>query len=398
MPLPNLICSPLNLVPKAGSKGKYRLIHNLTFLYDHNSINANIPDDEAKVEYLKFNNVIHLGLKHGVTAHTGKVDFDTAFRNFPVLFQHLLVLRFTLDVKYFINSSMAFGTCSSCKIFEEFAGAVQWALENETKSKDFSHYLDDFIMIHAIKSVCACYMATMQDICHFIGAPLSKKKTEGPTQKITFLGMLIDFFNQIITIPKEKVDKAIEMITEAISTLGKTGSAKGKVSVRDIQKITGTLNFFCHAIPCGRPFLRRLYDLQSKAIPSKYRGKTGIKPNPNFLVRINEGTRCDLALWLHFLNDREFYHHRQIPFLRFISTEQGPLLFADASGNSCLGFGCYYPENGERSYGRWPVGLFRENGREKIPSIALLELLAIVMAVEIWAPELQERNPVAFRQ
>ena len=137
MPLLNLICSPLNLVPKAGSKGKYRLIHNLAFPYDHNSVNTNIPDNEAKVEYLKFDNVIHLGLKHGVTVHAGKVDFDAAFRNFPVLLQQLSVLSFTLDDKYFINSSMAFGARSSCKIFEEFATAIQWALEKETKSKDF---------------------------------------------------------------------------------------------------------------------------------------------------------------------------------------------------------------------------------------------------------------------
>ena len=198
-------------------------------------------------------------------------------------------------------------------------------------------------MINAIRSVCVWYMEVMQNICNYIGAPLSAKKTEGPTQVITFLGMLIDFFHQTITIPKEKVDKAVEMITEAIASLSKTGNAKGKVSVHDIPKITGTLNFFCRAIPCGRPFLCRLYDLQSKAIPSKHRGRAGIKPNPNFLVRLNEGTRHNLAMWLKFLNSPNFYNHRQIPFLRFIGTEQGPLLFTDASGNSRLGFWLLLP-------------------------------------------------------
>ena len=65
-PLPGLICSPLNLVPKAGNPGKYRLIHNLAFPYNEDSVNANIPDHEAKVEYQKFDVAIKLGLKHAV--------------------------------------------------------------------------------------------------------------------------------------------------------------------------------------------------------------------------------------------------------------------------------------------------------------------------------------------
>ena len=39
-----LHCSPLNLVPKAGNPGEFRFIHNLAYPYDHNSVNANIPD------------------------------------------------------------------------------------------------------------------------------------------------------------------------------------------------------------------------------------------------------------------------------------------------------------------------------------------------------------------
>ena len=289
-PLDNLICSPLNLVPKAGSKEKkYRLIHNLAYPYDDNSVNANIPDSEAKVEYLTFDNVIKLGLKHGVTANAGKVDFDAAFRNFPVSAEQLAVLGFTLDSKFFINSSMAFGARSSCKIFEEFATAIQWALQEKTQSDDFSHYLDDFIMIHAEREICRWYMNVMQAMCHYIGAPLSEAKTEGPLQIIKFLGLIINFLKQTITIPKDKVDNAIKLIQEIISSLAKEGNAKGKVTVRDIQKLTGTLNFFCKAIPCGRPFLRRLYDLQSKAIPLRHRGKRGIKANPAHKVRLTEG-------------------------------------------------------------------------------------------------------------
>ena len=123
-PLPNLICSPLNLVPKAGDSSKYHLIHNLAHPYNRNSVNVNIPDSEATVSYLKFDEVIKLALKHGPGAVASKVDYDSAFRLFPIIVDDLCLLGFTLNDRYYINSSMAIGSCSSCKIFEEFAVAM----------------------------------------------------------------------------------------------------------------------------------------------------------------------------------------------------------------------------------------------------------------------------------
>ena len=333
-PLPGLICSPLNLVLKAGSKGKFRLIHNLAYPYNENSINATIPDYEAKVEYLKFNHVIKLGLQHGISMHTGKVDFDVAFRNFPTILRDLAVMGFRLDDHFYINSSMAFGARSSCKIFEEFATAIQWAIEQRTASKDTSHYLDNFIFMHKFRAICKWYMEIMQNLCRYIGTPLSDKKTEGPTQQITFLGLLIDFFRQVVKIPEDKIGKAMELITNALNTLSLTDkNSKGKVTVKELQKITGILNFLCKAVPSGRPFLRRLYDLQAKVVPASLRHLPGVKANPKFKIRLDKGATKDLVMWLRFLQTDSMSIHREVPFTQFIGCKQGPLLFANASGN-----------------------------------------------------------------
>ena len=192
VPLLNLICSPLNLVPKACDPTKHRLIHNLAHPYNKDSVNANIPDKEAAVTYTKFDEVIRLALKHGKSAAASKVDFDAAFRFFPIHLNDLFLLGFTLDGKFYINCAMAFRSRSSCKIFEEFACAIQWCLEQVTASKDLSHYLDDFIMIHRDFSTCLWYKLLMQDLCSEIGAPLSAKKTVGPVHIISFLSLLID--------------------------------------------------------------------------------------------------------------------------------------------------------------------------------------------------------------
>ena len=383
-PLENLICSPLNLVKKAGDPSKFRLIHNLAHPYNEDSINANIPDSEATVSYIKFDEVVKLALKHGKSAVASKLDFDAAFRLFPIIVHNLALLGFFLHGKYYINCSMAFGSRSSCKIFEEFATAIQWCLEEMTKSKDLSHYLDDFIMIHKNFQICLGYMQTMQQLCADIGAPLSAKKTVGPVHAITFLGLLVDFVKQVVKIPQDKLDRAVELIDMAMASKKiRNKNQRGKITVRLIQQITGTLNFLCRAIPSGRPFLGRLY--RAVATVTMENGKA----NPNFKIRLNKGLEQDLLMWKKFLQNEEFAKHREIPFTRFLGqNEKGPLIFADSAGAASRGYGFVFPELGLWSYGVWPKEFFQQ----KVPSIMLLELYAIVLAVDTWAPFLRNKQ------
>ena len=175
------------------------------------------------------------------------------------------LLGFTLDDLYYINASMAFGARSSCKIFEEFACAVQWIWEKETESKDVSHYLDDFLFIHELLKICKWYMRKLKSICEFIGAPLSSEKCVGPFQQLEFLGLLLNFAKQTLAVSKEKVNKALNLISCFLETLLETDkNKKGKVTVVQIQSLTGLLNFLCRAVPAGRAFTRRLYNLQKK--------------------------------------------------------------------------------------------------------------------------------------
>ena len=268
--MPNLICSPLNLVPKPGNPGKFHLIHNLAYPYDHNSVNANIPDVNAKVTYQKFDMVVQLGLKHSLGCYTGKMDFDVAFHNIPIHLQDLPLLGFTLDNLYFINSTLAFGARSRCKIFEEFANTIQWILDHETGSANTSHYLCDFIMVHASHDTCTSYMAKLQAICSFISTPLSPDKTQGPCQIITYLRLTLNFLKQVVQIPLDKINKVLDQINSILSSYEtKNKNMKGKVQVRQLQQLTGLLNFICKAIPCGCPFLCRLYNLQQRCFHHK---------------------------------------------------------------------------------------------------------------------------------
>ena len=257
-------------------------------------------------------------------------------------------------------------------------------MEQITQSKDISHYLNDFIMIHRKFEKCLEYMTEMQNMCDRMGAPLSEKKTVGPVHIITFLGLLIDLITQVIQIPKDKVDKAVNLLNQVLDSKNHPNkNQRGKIMVRLLQQITGTLNFFCHAIPSGYLFIGRMY----KAIATVT--IEGNKPNPKFKIRVNKGIEDDVRMWLKFLMDPSFARHREIPFTTFLGRmEDGPLIYVDSAGCTTKGFRCIFPEHRLWAFGAWPRDFFTQ----KKPNIMLLELYAIVIAVDTWAPLLRNKH------
>ena len=186
----------------------------------------------------------------------------------------------------------------------------------------------------------------------------------------------------------EKINKALDQIDNILSSQQtKNKNMKGKIQVRQVQQLTGLLNFICKAVPCGHPFLRRLYDLQAKVLPPQTVCCT--KPKPHYKIHLSKGARQDLLMWKKFLSNPDFQIHREVKVLHLLSeSNQGLQIFADAAGNATLGFGCVFPEKGIWAYAHWPLGFFKQ----QTPSISLLELYAIVIAVEMWAHLLQGKQ------
>ena len=90
-----------------------------------------------------------------------------------------------------------------------------------------------------------------------------------------------------------------------------------------------------------------------------------------------------------FLDDKAEDKVKSVPFLsRLQIFNDQIMLFADASGNPSLGMGLQF--QGEWRQGLWhDTTLFSDDFR---PNIALLELLAIVAAVETWAHHLSGKR------
>lgn len=372
-PLPNMVYSPLHLVPKAGDVKKHRLIHNLAFPYNQESVNRCIPPEQSSVSYHYIDELIQLAMELGPNIWGCRVDFSHAFRNLPVILEDLALLGFTLDGKFYLNSSVPFGSASSCQIFERVATVLEWIVTNETAWKWISHYLDDFPMLAKKRLQLFIQIEKYMALMEHIGMPIAKEKTLGPTQWLEYLGLLLNLVNMTLQVPEEKRSKNVKRIDKLIDTFHNRKSP----TVKDIQKVAGSLNFICAAIPAGRVFIADLFKL--------IRSKDGEQVKQSHHRRISREVYEDLLVFRTFLNEHAKPEFRSIPFLvKQQVTQESLELFADASGAKGNGFGCVFGSHW--TFGSWSqTSIFQHTN----PNIALLELYAIVVAVELWAKQLK---------
>ena len=120
------------------------------------------------------------------------------------------------------------------------------------KKQCLINYLDDYIFCSLQEEVCNHMMETFLSICQYIGCPISQEKTEFTTDIIVFLGVLLNGRTLTLSLPKDKVERALYLL--------QTYMRNKKATIHFIQRLTGTLNFLNKVITPGRTFTRRMYD------------------------------------------------------------------------------------------------------------------------------------------
>ena len=375
IPFEHYIQSPIGLVPKDGGKNT-RLIFHLSYPRGKGlSVNANTPVEKCTVKYPDFNDAIQLCIQQGRNCKMAKSDMQSAFRNLGMKKSawKFLVMKATspLDGKtyYFVDKCMPFGASISCSHFQRFSNAVKHIVQWKTK-RNLVNYLDDYFFVALLQLLCNNQVRTFLQVCEMINFPVSLEKTFWANTYMTFLGLLIDTVNQCVCIPVEKIAKAVNLITEVL------GKKSGKLTLNQLQKICGFLNFLGRCVIPGRAFTRRLY---------AYTSNDKLKPHHH--IRINREMRQDLTMWLTFLEHPTVYCR---PFLDFTKTLKADEIemFSDASGKIGMGAIC------NKS---WMIQMWEESFIKKYkPSIEYLELFAVVAGVLKWIHRFKNRRIILF--
>lgn len=262
--------------------------------------------------------------------------------------------------------------CRSCQIFQEFSNSLAHIVRAHTQ-QELDWYLDDYFFADICRNNCDWQVTIFLAICRDINFPVSQEKTIWSTQEIIFLGLLINTLLQLVVIPGDKRDKAVDALNRTLRSK--------KVKVHELQKLTGQLNFLSKAVVPGRAFTRRMYNKFSNMKQYHH-------------IRVDSELKLDCQVWYQFLLNpcnvaRPFADFEEQTVSEVIN------LTSDASLNQSLGFAGVFKRpgiNGQMTTSwfaqKWPAKFIQKSKC----SIEVAELIGTCTAVTVWADELKGRR------
>ena len=351
-PLPNLQCSGVGVVPKKNNT--WRMIMHLS-APNMLSINDGINKEDYSLHYSSIDDATRLVAKLGRNCFLAKIDLKSAFRLIPIATSDWELLGIRWRDSYYVDKQLPFGLRSAPFLFNQLASALHWILSNNYQLSNLIHYLDDFLILERTCTKCQQSKHTMINLCHRLQIPLSWEKLEGPSNRISFLGIEIDTTAWVLRLPDDKLKALLYELT--------LWSDRKTCSKRQLLSLIGKLSYATKVMPAGRIFLRRLIDLSTHVRALHHH------------LHLNSQARADI-LWWHTLLPT---WNGSAPILEPTWSSSSSLhLFTDASATH--GFGAYY--NGSWFRGPWLP--HQQTDSAAGISITWQELYAIVVATMAW--------------
>jgi hypothetical protein len=100
--------------------------------------------------------------------------------------------------KYYYDKVLPFVLRNVPSIFNQLSDALEWILLNKCNISFVCHILDDFILIEPpavlapYNSLCQQSLTHMLSTFQTINIAIAQGKTQGPSQVIEFMGILLD--------------------------------------------------------------------------------------------------------------------------------------------------------------------------------------------------------------
>ena len=362
-PLPESVarlvqCNRLGVVPKGHTPGKWRLITDLSFPSGR-SVNDGIDPTLCSLSYVSVDTVSAIVSALGTGSLLAMIDIEAAYRLVPVHPDDRPLLGLRWNGEVYCDAMLPFGLRSAAKIFNALADALEWTIRQKGATH-IAHYLDDFVIVGAPdSSQCADSLNVVTSTCRELGVPLSTAKCEGPTTRLTFLGIELDTMAGTLRLPSDKLSR-VQAVLQA------WGDKKTCLR-RELESLVGLLHHACKVVRPGRAFCRRMINLLSGASRGHHR------------IRLGREFRADLAWWRMFVAQ-----WNGIGLAPSVCVRSMPPLYTDASGS----WGCGVSWNQHWFQLKW------DERSQSLP-ITVKEMLPIVISAAIWGPQWRAAKQVA---
>ena len=175
------------------------------------------------------------------------IDLKDAYFSVPIAKQDRKFLRFRWQGQLFEFQCLPFGLSSVPRVFTELLKPVTALLRQ--RSVRLILYLDDMLLMAQSQSELKSVVKSVTQLLQLLGFTINWEKSNlSPTQRIQFLGFVVDSVEMTMSLPKEKVTK----ITQACETMLKQPSTTVQELSRMIGRLTATVQAVLPAPLCYR--------------------------------------------------------------------------------------------------------------------------------------------------
>ena len=361
-PFPHMCISPVGAVPKRDSD-KVRVIHNLSHPFKGDSVNAGVVVEKFNLS--SFGCAAQAVKRLGRGCLLIKLDVSAAYKQIPVRREDWPLLGFKWRGKYYYERVLPFGLRSSCRLWDLYASALHFCFMHLLKTsakRSVIHYVDDFLFVvePGEEEAAHAMLAAAKALCIELGLPLAPEKCEGPVTDLTFLGIELDTVAMSASLPAGRLAELKSLIVG--------WKRKTRASVKELQSLTGLLNFACYVVRPGRFFLRRIIDHTTHV--------QSLGLGPHALFAIPDAVFADIDWWHEFLPE---WNGISLLYEREWEESTKIELFTDACQT---GYGGIYGK--QWIAGAWSPDELRAATRKQKLSMPFLELRALLLAVATW--------------
>ena len=271
--------SPMQVVTSAS--GKQRAVLDMSYP-QNTSVNKAIPKQWTDIHGYQgdFKLPTHDSICKAALQTQDPVMFICDLRGYymqiPSDFRDAPFMFLTWRQALWFHRRLPFGCRSSCLHAQRVTDAVVLIFTRTTKTH-IDGYVDDFASIVAkIRSALA--YAAFQALLDELGLDRSVEKDQSPFYIRIFLGLQYNLIDMIMTIPEDKVNRAVVVLNEWLN--------RDRCTKSQTQSLLGHLNHLSAVVQAGRAFTAFIVDLlRQDAFPAC----------------INDDLKADISAWINFL-------------------------------------------------------------------------------------------------
>ena len=343
--------SPLSTRPKKESAER-RIILDLSFPIGQ-SVNDGILKDNymgfhAKLTFPRVDDFAYRIYTLGKGCMMFKIDLSRYFRQLPLDPGDYSLIGYVINGKVFFDKVLPMGMRSAPYIAQRVTNAI--AFIHRQLKFFLLNYVDDFVAAEIKEQIWEAYQA-LTNLLEQLRVDTSKDKIVPPTTRLEFLGVMFDSEQMVMEISPQKM--------EDIQAELSTWLYRSKARRHEVESLIGKLQFLSKCIRAGRVFLAGLIQWirgmdrrQEYAIPGE--------------------ARKDIAWWgrcaQHFNGISLIWLHKEPDMDNLVTSDACLVGYGATCGNQYL-------------RGRFPRALQGKN-------IALLEILAVMVALKTWGHKL----------